>query len=143
MRLSQLHHRFVDEAPERLEAGILYVSVKYRTTLHLCCCGCDNQVTLPLRPSAWSLTYDGSTITLSPSVGNWSFPCRSHYWIRQSRVEWSGRWTDDEIAAGRRRTLEERGALDAPEVSPTRESTESRRPPWWRRAFRANRTRRR
>jgi hypothetical protein len=67
-------HQFIDEAPDQLEAGILYVSMPYRTTLHLCCCGCGNQVALPLRPTAWKLTYDGDTITMSPSVGNWSFP---------------------------------------------------------------------
>lgn len=28
---------------------------------------------------------------LRPSVGNWSFPCQSHYWIDNGRVRWAGR----------------------------------------------------
>jgi hypothetical protein len=136
VRLTQLRHQFTDEAPDQLEAGILYVSMPYRTTLHLCCCGCDNQVALPLRPTAWKLTYDGDTITMSPSVGNWSFPCRSHYWIRNNQVEWAGSWTDDQIAAGRRRTLQERGAVPTNHAPPIDNRT-GERPVWWRRAIRA------
>ena len=30
------------------------------------------------------------TVSLHPSIGNWSFPCRSHYWIRGNRVVWAG-----------------------------------------------------
>lgn len=136
MRLMQLRHQFIDEAPDHMEAGILYVSMPYRTSLHLCCCGCGNQVALPLRPTAWKLTYDGDTITMSPSVGNWSFPCRSHYWIRNNQVEWAGSWTDDEIAAGRRRTLQERGAVPTNDAPPTEKRSREARV-WWRRAIRA------
>jgi hypothetical protein len=70
VKLKQLRHQFIDEAPDQLDAGILYVSMPYRTTLNLCCCGCGNQVTLPLRPTARRLSYDGDTITMLPSVGN-------------------------------------------------------------------------
>lgn len=35
--------------------------------------------------------------TLSPSIGNWNFRCRSHYWIRQNRVEWVGSMTERQI----------------------------------------------
>lgn len=136
MRLMQLRHQFIDEAPGQMETGVLYVSMPYRTSLHLCCCGCGNQVALPLRPTAWKLTYDGDTITMSPSVGNWSFPCRSHYWIRNDQVEWAGRWTDDEIAAGRRRTLQERGAVPTNDVPPTEKRSGGARE-WWRRAISA------
>ncbi|MFC4855982.1 DUF6527 family protein [Actinophytocola glycyrrhizae] len=24
--------------------------------------------------------FNGETVSLSPSIGNWSFPCRSHYY---------------------------------------------------------------
>ncbi len=140
MRVAHLRHQFSDEAPAQLEAGILYVSMPYRTTLHLCCCGCGNQVVLPLRPTAWKLTYDGDTITMSPSVGNWSFPCRSHYWIRNNQVEWAGSWTDDEIAAGRRRTLLERGARPT-NGAPPMEKRSGESWGWWRRAIRAVRAR--
>lgn len=108
MTATVLQHEFVDSAPEELEHGILYASMKYATTMHLCCCGCGNEVVLPLRPTGWRLTFDGESISLSPSVGNWSFPCRSHYWIERSRVRWGGAWTDEQVEAGRRRTLSER-----------------------------------
>jgi hypothetical protein len=55
----------------------------------------------PLSPLDWKLIYDGESISLDPSIGNWSFKCRSHYWIRQGRVVWAPRWSRDQIAAGR------------------------------------------
>ena len=134
MRITELRHEFVDGAPGQLEAGVLYVSLSYRTTLHLCCCGCGHEVVLPLRPSAWKLTFDGETITMSPSVGNWSFACRSHYWISKNHIEWAGSWTDDQVATGRRRTLQERGALPADDPHPADEGTSGAQP-WWRRAI--------
>ncbi|WP_417924835.1 DUF6527 family protein [Collimonas pratensis] len=30
------------------------------------------------RGDDWSLTYDGKTVSLDPSIGNWSLPCRAH-----------------------------------------------------------------
>lgn len=114
MRVSELRPVFVSGAPEDLEPSLLYVSVQFRTTLHLCACGCGSEVVLPLRPAAWSITYDGETVSMSPSVGNWSFPCRSHYWIRGGEVIWDGDWSDAQVVAGRKRTLEERCALSRP-----------------------------
>jgi hypothetical protein len=61
--------------------GVLYVSPGYATVTHLCCCGCGAEVVTPLSPTDWKLTFDGVAISLSPSVGNWSLPCRSHYFI--------------------------------------------------------------
>lgn len=124
--VTQLSHEFVEEAPDQLEDGVLYVSMEYATTLHLCCCGCGHEVVLPLRPTAWRLAYDGKTISLSPSVGNWSFPCRSHYWIQSGRVRWAATWTGAQVEAGRHRTLRARGAV------PTETSNGAARP-WWRR----------
>ena len=109
MRLTSIAHEFVESIPCELESGVLYISIDFRTTMHLCACGCGNEVVLPLRPAAWSLTYDGVDVSMSPSVGNWSFECLSHYWIRRSQVEWASDWSDQQIASGRQRTLVERG----------------------------------
>lgn len=109
MTIDCLDHRFITSVPDDLEPGVLYVSFAYDTTIHLCACGCRNQVVLPLDPTAWKLTYDGDTVSMSPSVGNWSFPCRSHYWIRSGKVRWSTAWSDAQVRAGRERTLYERG----------------------------------
>jgi hypothetical protein len=75
----------------------------YATAAHNCCCGCGNKVITPLTPTDWKLLYDGESISITPSIGNWSFPCQSHYWIKQGRIKWSGRWSSDEIAEGRKR----------------------------------------
>jgi len=113
-----LEPRFVESIPELIADGLLYISVEFRTTMHRCCCGCGNNVVLPLRPSAWRFSYDGSTVSMAPSVGNWSFPCRSHYWIRESQIEWAPAWTDTRIARGRADTLMERASVSTASVDP-------------------------
>ena len=100
-RRSALRHEFVDYIPEKLDDGLLYVSVRYATMAHLCCCGCGNEITTPLAPAQWSLTFDGQTISLDPSIGNWSLACQSHYWIERNRVVWASRWSKERIAVGR------------------------------------------
>ncbi len=125
MTISSLAHTFVDTIPDHLHDGVLYVSMEFRTTMHLCACACGNPVVLPLRRTAWSLMYDGETVSVRPSVGNWSFACQSHYWIRQGKVVWERQWSAAHIEAGRQRTLEERGALEADERAPG-----ARRPAW-------------
>lgn len=81
---------FVASFPQRGEMtdGHLYVSMEFASVAHLCACGCKEQVITPLRPDSWSLYYNGRDLTLSPSIGNYQFPCLSHYFIRNSRVEW-------------------------------------------------------
>ena len=91
---------FVEYIPERLARDTLYISVAYATAVHLCCCGCGNEVVTPFARSGWTLIFDG-TISLTPSIGNWSFPCQSHYWIKNDRVVWSRRWSATEIATCR------------------------------------------
>lgn len=98
-----LKHEFVEYIPNETEEGTLYVSMVYATATHKCCCGCGQEVVTPLSPTDWSLTFDGQSLSLDPSIGNWSFRCQSHYWIRNSRVRWADRWSEQEIAAGRTR----------------------------------------
>jgi len=94
-------HVFVESVPEEMDEGVVYVSVRFRTAIHLCACGCGNQVVTPLSPTDWRLTFDGVSVSLDPSVGNWSLPCRSHYFIRRNKAVWAGEWSDERIAAGR------------------------------------------
>lgn len=101
MNTSPLKHTFVNSFPDQLEPDTVYVSIHYASVAHLCCCGCGNEAITPLGPAQWKLTFDGESISLHPSVGNWSFPCRSHYWIRNNTVHWARRWSDREIAASR------------------------------------------
>jgi hypothetical protein len=97
-----LVHKFVKSVPDTLESGVIYVSVEYATVIHKCCCGCGNEVVTPLSPTDWKLTFDGKSISLYPSIGNWSFKCQSHYWIKNNKVEWSPKWDKIEIVANRK-----------------------------------------
>lgn len=97
----RLAHEFVEYIPDVLAEGTLYVSMRYATVVHKCCCGCGTDVVTPLSPTDWRLIFDGKTISLEPSIGNWSFACRSHYWIVGSTVRWARGMSDEEIAAGR------------------------------------------
>jgi len=99
----KITHEFVEFVPARREDGVLYVSIPYATAVHNCFCGCGLKVVTPISPVGWRLTYDGESISLSPSVGNWSFPCRSHYIIEQNAVVWAGDLSEEQIEAGRRR----------------------------------------
>ncbi len=97
-RQTALMPSFVDFIPEVLEEGVLYVSVRYKTACHKCSCGCGKKVVTPLTPTGWRITYDGRTVSLYPSIGNWKLACRSHYWITNNRVKWAEEWTAQEIA---------------------------------------------
>jgi hypothetical protein len=98
-----LKHEFVEFIPDELERGTLYISIRFATASHLCCCGCGNKVVTPIRPTDWKLIFDGKTVSLYPSIGNWSFPCQSHYWIRNNRIEWAPKWSRKQIEHGRLR----------------------------------------
>jgi hypothetical protein len=100
-RVSELRYEFVRLIPEDLTPGTLYISVEYATASHLCCCGCGFEVVTPLSPTDWKLTFDGESVSLHPSIGNWAFACQSHYWINRNRIQWAGRMTPEEIAVGR------------------------------------------
>lgn len=97
-----LKHQFVEFIPDELQDKTIYISLRFATVTHKCCCGCGLEVVTPLSPTDWKLIFDGVSISLEPSIGNWGFPCQSHYWIRQNQVRWSYRMTRQEIDAGRR-----------------------------------------
>lgn len=92
-----LDTEFVTGIPDRLADNTLYVSMEYATVAHKCCCGCGLEVVTPLSPTDWKLTYDGVSVSLHPSIGNWAFPCRSHYWIDKGKVRWAGDMTQEQI----------------------------------------------
>lgn len=100
MRLQHLRHEFVDLLPPSLEPGVLYVSIKYKNMVHLCCCGCGSKVVTPISPTGWQLTYDGKSVSVYPSIGSWQLACRSHYWIEGNRINWAEQWSPRKIEAG-------------------------------------------
>ncbi|RKR43746.1 DUF6527 family protein [Paraburkholderia sp. BL17N1] len=97
MKLDAVEPRYVEFVPKVLEPGVLYVSEKYKTASHLCACGCGEKVVTPLSPAEWQLRNDGGFVSLHPSIGNWNYACRSHYWIRRNRITWSGGMTRQQI----------------------------------------------
>jgi hypothetical protein len=96
----RLDHQFVRHLPDVLSPGFLYISMEYATASHLCCCGCEEEVVTPFTRAQWKITFDGETVSLNPSVGNWLQRCRSHYVIRNGRVIEARTWSDEQIAAG-------------------------------------------
>ena len=107
-RTESLDHRFVEYVPDSLEEGVLYVSLRFATVLHLCCCGCGNEVVTPLDPTDWQMTFDGRSVSLMPSIGNWSFECQSHYWVTRNQVQWARQLSRREIRKVRVRDLIEK-----------------------------------
>ncbi len=93
----KLKHQFVEFMPDVIQEGVIYISLEYKSVIHRCACGCGKEVNTPLHPTGWKILYDGESISLKPSVGNWSFDCKSHYWIANNKVEWSMKWSDDTI----------------------------------------------
>ncbi|MBW4985880.1 hypothetical protein KZZ07_25380 [Mameliella sp. CS4] len=110
MKATRIEHRFVDAIPETLEDEVLYVSIEFTTAVHKCLCGCGQEVVTPISPTDWKLTFDGETVSLDPSVGNWSFDCQSHYWIRRDTVRWAGQMSEEQIAKVREKDVRSKAA---------------------------------
>ncbi len=100
-RIEKIKTEFVDFIPGTLQEGTLYVSRKYHTASHLCACGCGSKVVTPLNPSGWNLTTKRGKTTLYPSIGNGSFACESHYWIREDKIEWAPKLSRHQIELSR------------------------------------------
>lgn len=85
---------------EKLEDGVLYVAVAEEQdeqfVQYNCPCGCGKVVWIPYykqvqqkeETPSWGLTETGGKVTLYPSVLSSGFACRSHYFIRDNRIEW-------------------------------------------------------
>jgi len=97
MRILAITPVFVNTIPDRLEGGVLYVCEQYKIAAHKCCCGCGEEVITPLTPADWSIRKEGNVVSLMPSIGNWSFNCKSHYWISRNNVVWAGNMSQRQI----------------------------------------------
>jgi len=103
--MKEIAYKFVEFIPEEIEEGTLYISIQYCTAVHKCVCGCGNEVVTPLSPTDWELTFDGKTVSLSPSIGNWNFECKSHYFITKNKIRVARSWNNFEIEEGRKKDL--------------------------------------
>lgn len=106
-----LAYEFVEFIPQNLKERVLYISIPFATAAHRCCCGCGEEVVTPLSPTDWALIYDGETVSLTPSIGSWALPCRSHYWIIGSRAEWALPWSQKQIDNERARDQEDKATF--------------------------------
>ncbi len=104
----KITYKFVKHIPEILDDKTIYISIDFCTIAHKCLCGCGNEVITPLSPTDWKLTFDGDSISLHPSIGNWSFKCKSHYWIIDNRIVWAKKWSKDKIDLNRKIDLAEK-----------------------------------
>lgn len=85
---------------EKLEDGVLYIvdhdEQKEQYIEFNCPCGCGNVVWIPYyklgqqkeKYPSWGIQEQNGKITLSPSILSSGFPCRSHYFIRENRIQW-------------------------------------------------------
>jgi hypothetical protein len=121
-----LAFEFVEFIPDDLQERTLYISIPHCTALHKCCCGCGREVVTPLSPTGWRLIFDGKTVSLYPSIGSWSLPCQSHYFITQNQVVWDRKWSDQQIAKGREREAIARKQYLAGAMSPVNAATTPR-----------------
>lgn len=101
MTISHLDPEFVEFIPASgdLRPSKLYISEVYLTAVHLCCCGCGREVVTPLNAAKWQLSRCSGGVSLRPSIGNWAFPCRSHYFITNNGVVWAEQFSDAQIAS--------------------------------------------
>lgn len=137
-----LAYEFVEFIPEEIKEWTLYISQTYGTAVHKCCCGCGREVVTPLSPTGWELTFDGKSVSLFPSIGSWSLPCQSHYFITKNKVVWMPKWSKDQIARGRaweayekERYFETQAIETACEARPTTTDSGQSKPRmnWWQR----------
>lgn len=74
-----------------LDDDKLYISEKYGTIVHKCLCGCGEKTVTPIdcvidgKDMGWKLIKENNgTISMTPSIGNYQFPCKSHYIITKN-----------------------------------------------------------
>jgi len=101
-----VNYRFepVVRIPEQLEDGVIYVSDEYEIAALKCACGCGHKVTL-LLGDGHDVRNLGGHADVSPSIGVWDAPCRSHFFVKHGNVRWAERWSDEKIRAAMGRQL--------------------------------------
>ena len=88
MKINEFKVKTVNRIPSKLEEGILYICFECQVAVHLCACGCKEKTVTPLGENGWNLWLNDEIATLSPSIGNFNIPCKSHYFITNNKVRW-------------------------------------------------------
>jgi len=79
-----------------------------------------DEVVTPFTPTDWKMTFDGETVSLRPSIGNWNDACRSHYVIERGRVIEALPWADWQVEAEWQAARAQGPRLEASEVDRVR-----------------------
>ena len=87
--------KIMEEIPDKVLPNTFYVVGPPDTPLYgimLCPCGCGRNVDLNFNPSSnpcWKLKFHPlGTISITPSIWRKSSGCRSHFFLRYSRIVW-------------------------------------------------------
>jgi len=129
--MMKLEHRFVEYIPKDLEDNVIYISVRFSTAIHKCACGCGIKTVTPLSPTDWKLIFNGKSISLDPSIGNWSFPCQSHYWITKNKIEWAPKWDKEMIDKGREENKNDKEKYYNRNNPISSQAVSKIKSPWW------------
>lgn len=95
-KLFEVRPEFCEYIPPIIEHGIIYISNKFKLSIHLCACGCGEKTVTPFskiidgKDIGWKLTDNNGKITLRPSIGNFTGenPYHAHYYITENKIEW-------------------------------------------------------
>ena len=107
-RLKGITPEFVEYIPSEgkdLILGIAYISMKHNMVVYRCPCGCGGLSEFMLDPIRFRMEYDGANVSFYPSIGISYLECRSHYWIRDNRIEWCAPMKDWESGLAQRREV--------------------------------------
>lgn len=73
----------VEYVPEQLEQGKFYYTKEYKSSNHLCVCGCGQEVPIPIKKGEWNITIENGKFSITPSL-QLRMGCKSHYIITNS-----------------------------------------------------------
>lgn len=84
--------------PSSLGNDLFIVGAKsgYKWAILSCPCGCGERIDICLMPSSnprWELSLRKKRASLTPSIWVPAERCGSHFWIRDNRIVWYGRYS--------------------------------------------------
>ena len=109
-------YRLVDRVPKEMDEGVVYHSEEFELAGLRCACGCGHRITL-LVPDSHQVFEQGGWATVSPSIGVFDAPCKSHYYISGGGVEWLPPFTGTQAASIMHAQIARHVAHDPPRLS--------------------------
>ena len=91
-------YQTVDRIPKQLNEGIVYHNNDFELAALLCPCGCGHRITL-LVPDSHQISSDKGLPSIYPSIAVCDAPCKSHFFIRQGRIDWMNAFSQAEASA--------------------------------------------